>query len=255
LLARPVAGSIVEDRRIGNLLDQPGAEYRGWNPEDHVVVGDRGREVGLRQQAVGRTGSPADGEQSVHPAVGGSIGIADKPRFPHWAVDGEKRRHGILGAVRDREGDLRVDRRARAAERGLRMAAAAAVEIHPRSQSVGDVLDLGEIVSPDIEVLGLRVAQTAQRSTGAGSSDPKSGILRPERLRCDARLDCQHRRRTRDQQRRRRSAQPPAAKHTRSERFVVFHSSPLGPVTPVIVDAAGCGQDCSPFRKSLENRG
>ena len=69
LLARRVGVLIGDDRAIGNLLDQPGAEHRRGNPEDDVLVTDLLLEVLLPDVAPCGIRVPGDHEEGVHTAV------------------------------------------------------------------------------------------------------------------------------------------------------------------------------------------
>ena len=66
-LVRRVGGEVGEDRGVGDLLDQPGAEDRRGNPEDDVAVADLPLEVLLPDVAARRIRVAGDHEEVVTP--------------------------------------------------------------------------------------------------------------------------------------------------------------------------------------------
>src|SRR5215467_8250338 len=70
------------------------------------------------------------------------------------------------------------------------MATAAAVQVHPRTQSIRDRLGVLEVFLPGLEVLLLGGRQTCQRTTGAGIAAPHARILGLERAKRLSRYPC-----------------------------------------------------------------
>src|SRR5258706_11719743 len=176
LLLGRVARTVGRDRRIGNLFDQPCPEGRGGNAEDHVVVRELGREVRLRERAGIRAGPTRDGEQSVDAAVGRSVGIQHEARFTHRSVCRDERGNSVGSAVLSSEGHLRIDERAGAAERGLDMASAAAVEVHSRPEAIRNLFLFGKIHRARGEERGLGPAQSRELPAGACGAAANAGV-------------------------------------------------------------------------------
>src|SRR5262249_47898833 len=128
-----------------------------------------------------RVGPARDDEQGVHAAVRGSIGITNEARLAHWTVRGNERRQRVLGAIRGRDRDLRIGRRAASSDRRMEVATGAAVEIEARSQTVRDRIDLLENVGGGVEEIHLVWAEAGKRSAGAGSAGSDARIGRPLR--------------------------------------------------------------------------
>src|SRR5262252_9630974 len=129
-------GEVVQDGAVRDALDQARAEDRRGNPEDDVPPLALGVEVLLLDGAAARVAapvlSPADDEERVHAAVGRAVRVVFEARLAHGTVERDEVGHRVLGPEGGGEGDLRVHRRARSADRGRLVAAAAAIEIHPR---------------------------------------------------------------------------------------------------------------------------
>src|SRR5215475_12433935 len=126
-------GEVVQDGAVWDALDQAHAEDRRGNPEDDVALLALGVEVLLLDGAVAGVAasilSSADDEERVYAAVGSAIRIVLVVRLAHGTVERDEVGHGVLGAKGGGEGDLRVHRRTRSADRGRLVAPAAAVEI------------------------------------------------------------------------------------------------------------------------------
>ena len=80
------AFEVGEDRAIGDLLDQPGAEGRRGNPEDDVLVADLPLEVLLPDVAAGGVRVPGDHEEGVDTAVAAAVGVELEASLPDRAV-------------------------------------------------------------------------------------------------------------------------------------------------------------------------
>ena len=82
--------------------------------------------------------------------------IPFEPHFPHWPILGDEGRQsvGLLEIVVE-EDDLGVLGRTCSTHRRLRMAAAAAVEIHGRPQTIFDCLSLLKLGQARVEQRGL----------------------------------------------------------------------------------------------------
>src|SRR3977135_4481885 len=65
-----------------------------------------------------------------------AVGVLHEPRLAHRPLRRDERRHAVGRALRFGERDLGIHRRACSAERRLQMAAAAAPEVHRRSEAV-----------------------------------------------------------------------------------------------------------------------
>src|SRR5581483_2418365 len=73
--------------------------------------------------------------------------------------------------------ELRIDRRTRAAERGLKMAAAAAIEIHAWTETFTDAFFSTEFSLTRAEVIELRSAETRHGPTRGGIARSDTGIF------------------------------------------------------------------------------
>jgi hypothetical protein len=135
-------------------------------------------EVRLRERATGRATASADREERVDAAVRCSISVPHESRLAHRPIHRDEGRHSILGAVGHRERHLRVVLWTRSADLRLRVATAAAVEIHPRAEAVAHIFGLREVQTTEAVVLLLCVGQAAQRGSGAGRADADARILR-----------------------------------------------------------------------------
>src|SRR5207245_2262415 len=74
-LGERVAGEVGDNRAVGDLLDQPGAEDRRGDPEDDVVVEDLPLEIRLLDGAADGIRVPGDHEEGVDAAVASAVGI------------------------------------------------------------------------------------------------------------------------------------------------------------------------------------
>ena len=138
LLGGGVQQFVCDDRGIFNPLNKTGPEHRGRNPEDDV--GRKRSEVGLRNSATGGVGSAGNDEQVMNTPVSNGVcrGIREfESHLAHreWEVPLNKRRHRIGCSILRCYRHLRIHERAGSADRGLRMAACATVQIESRPQS------------------------------------------------------------------------------------------------------------------------
>ena len=186
-LACAASAWLLHDLAIRDGFDQAGAEQRGRNAEHDVVARHLGCEVGLSDIAAERIGPAGDREQAVHPAVGRSVGVAHETHFAHRAVGAEERRYLVARAGGAGKRDLRIHGRAAAADGGVGMAAAAAVEIHRRPQAFFDVLGFIEVVLRRLERRQLGRRQAVQRAAGVTAAAARPGVLGVGRRRRPAR--------------------------------------------------------------------
>jgi len=84
LLCRRLLREVRQDISISNLLDQSGAEHRGRDPEDHILLVCL--EVRLGQLATLRTWGTHNGEYIVHTAVRRALAGFLESRFPGWSI-------------------------------------------------------------------------------------------------------------------------------------------------------------------------
>src|SRR6185295_14913141 len=89
-------------------------------------------------------GASGDDEEIVHAAVGRAVRVLHEARLAHRTVERDERRDLVLRPVQRRHRYLRIDRRARAADGRLEMAARALIEIESRTQTAGHVIDFLE---------------------------------------------------------------------------------------------------------------
>ena len=146
LFADSVARLAGDDRGVGDLFHQPGAEHWSRDAEDHVVIGHFGREVRLLHRAGRcRAGTSVDREQRVDAPVRRAVVIPHEAGLAYRPVDREERRDRIRAAIEVGECDLGIDGRARSTDRRLRVTAAAAIEVHSRSKALVDLLRFVEV--------------------------------------------------------------------------------------------------------------
>jgi hypothetical protein len=165
---RCIARLVREDRAIRNLLDQPRPEHRGRNAEDQVAARELFLEVRLGEHAAARVVAAGDGEQRVHAAVGRSVRVADEARLAHRAVRPDERRQTVIGPPLGGERHLGIQRRAGAPGGRLRMAAAAAVQVHRRPQAFVGLVGFQEVGQALVEEGELVLAQAGDRPAGVG---------------------------------------------------------------------------------------
>ena len=88
LFADSVARLAGDDRGVGDLLHQPGAEHWSRDAEDHVVIGHFGREVRLLHRAGRcRAGTSVDREQRVDAPVRRAVVIPHEAGLSYRPVD------------------------------------------------------------------------------------------------------------------------------------------------------------------------
>src|SRR5262249_52625943 len=147
-LRERIVAEVVRDRDVGDVLDQAGAEYRGRNPEDDVVVPDLSFEVLLLDVAIGGLCVPGDDEEGMQAAVAAAVRVELEAGLANRASPRDERRDGILEPQVPPRGDTeeRVIGRAAAARRGLGVTTGARDEVEPRPDAVGDGLFRLEIL-------------------------------------------------------------------------------------------------------------
>src|SRR5439155_2787082 len=179
-LAAGIGGLVVGDGALGDGLDEAGAEHGGRDAEDDVVALTLGPEVLLGDRALARVARvvlpAADHKEGVHASVARSVGVVLVARFADWTVERHEVGYGIARAELGRHGDLRVHGRAGPAERRLRVAPAAAIQVEARAQAFSDAIDLLEILQARLEELELRGGETGQRIAGARGAWANSGV-------------------------------------------------------------------------------
>src|SRR5262249_8481442 len=145
---------VGEDRAVEDLLDEPGAEHRGRDPEGEVPALELLLEVLLRDSAGPGVWVTADHEEGVDATVGRAVALALEADLPHGAIRLDERRHVVL--------DRRESEVAGHAEQGIRgwagapdlwlgVASGAAHEVEPRPDAIGDRFFFRELVASGIE--------------------------------------------------------------------------------------------------------
>src|SRR5213594_2853696 len=177
LLDERVRGQVVEDRGVGDRLDESRAECRRGNPEDDVAVADLGLEVFLPDAATAGARVAGNHEQGVDAAVAGAVGIVLEARFSNGPVGRDERRKDVALELQiPRHAEQGIRSRARATDGGLHMAARAAHEVEARTDAVGDGLFLSEIRLPFVEHLSLFRGQAGQRTSRSVRASPNAGV-------------------------------------------------------------------------------
>src|SRR4029077_7772633 len=92
-------------------------------------------EVGLFEIAARRIAATRDRKQVVDRAIRAAIGIDDESRFEHGAIALKKRRNEVHGTGDKGALELRITRRAGAADVGRRVATAAVLKIEGGTES------------------------------------------------------------------------------------------------------------------------
>ena len=115
-----------------------------------------GEEVWLFENTALSARKTHDGEYVMDAAIGGPIRIQLEPYFPHRPIvcDEGRQSVGLLEIVVE-EDELGVLGRTCSTRRRLGMAAAAAIEIHGRPQTIFDCLSLLKLGHARIEQRGL----------------------------------------------------------------------------------------------------
>ena len=178
LLDREVGGLVGEDGRVGDLLDQAGAEQRRGDAENHVLVAHLRREVLLGKAATGRVGTARDGEERMDASVSGAVRVLHEARLAHRPVGAHERRQRVVGAELASERDLRIQRGAGAADGGLRVAAAARVEVHGRAEAVRGYLHVLEVGLARGEERELLRGEARERTARSGRAAAHAGVAR-----------------------------------------------------------------------------
>ena len=182
-LAVGIGALVLEQRDVGNGLDEARAEHGCRNAEDRVAAGYGAREIGLRQDTTGRIRAAGNGEKSVHASVAAAVGIEFEADLAHRPVRGDERRDRVRRALLRRDGDLRVDGGAGTPDGRLGMAAAAVIEIEARAQSLfgagdrpGHRRDLVEIAQAGGKRFCVLRAQPRHGAARPGGSSAHAGI-------------------------------------------------------------------------------
>src|SRR5207247_4282908 len=176
-LGRDTLRHVRQDRRIGNLLDEAQAERRRGDPEDDVPVRKLCLEIRLGETAVSRAVTSGHREQCVNAAIRRSVTVQDESHFTYRPVRRDERRDRIRATVFRGGRHLRVYRGTGTAHRRLRMATGATVQVHPGTETPGEVFRLFELVLTSQEVLTLLIRQSGNGITGASGVAAHCGIL------------------------------------------------------------------------------
>ena len=121
------------ESEVGYDLHQSKAENGRGDAENDIVCGKLSGEIRLRDIATRRIRAPGYHIQFVHLAIGCAIRVVHETRFADRTIQGDKRRHDVLGTVQGRDRHLGIDLWACAADGGLRMAAGTLIEIVSRA--------------------------------------------------------------------------------------------------------------------------
>ena len=134
---------IGEDGRVGDRLNEPCAEERSRNAKNDVRIPALTREritcrqkVGLSDVATGGVTSAGNHKESVHSAVGGSVGAPLKPRLADRPILRDEPRDGVLSAIQGGDCEQRISQRARAASTRLRVAGETLVGVEAGSEAI-----------------------------------------------------------------------------------------------------------------------
>src|SRR5215475_3271739 len=103
----------------------------------------------------------------MHAAVGRAVGVVLETRLAHGAAGPDEVGHGVPGSECGREGDLRVHRGARSADRWRLVTAAAAIEIHPGAEPGGDGIRFREVFESGDEERLLTGSETVEHPSRA----------------------------------------------------------------------------------------
>src|SRR5215831_7465274 len=136
---RLVSGLIGKNHFVWNLFDEASAKHGSGNPENHVVVGKRLPEVRLREHAFWRVRAARYGKQIVDTAVRRSVWVSHKPRLAHRPISRDEWWNDVDRPHQIGKCNLRIQRRARSTDCGLRMTTGATAKIHRRPEAVGDL--------------------------------------------------------------------------------------------------------------------
>ena len=106
-LAARFACSVVS----GVFSTSPSPKQRRWNAENHVVIRELGREIGLRETAARRIRPSRDRKQAMYAAVWSRrrlIPGGNESRLADGTVRGNERWNRVVGAVERRQRHLRI---------------------------------------------------------------------------------------------------------------------------------------------------
>jgi hypothetical protein len=142
---------ILDNRPIGDRLDQSAAEEGSRDSEDDVLALRFALEIRRRNSASRRVGPTRDRVEVVHAAVTLVRRLVLEPGFPDGTVELNEVRHAIDRAGLGGDRDLRIHSRARPAHGRMRVTAPTAIEVEPWSQTIGNIFDLLERRAPDLE--------------------------------------------------------------------------------------------------------
>src|SRR6516162_1225299 len=145
---------VGEDRRVGDRLDEAGAEIGRRNAEDHVVVPalsahriSRRSEIRLTDIALACVGATGHDEEVMHAAVAQSIGLHEA-RLTDGTVRGDEPRDEIPGAIGARDVNQRILWRATASDSRVQVTRRALIRVEAWTESVvcspRDHFDLGK---------------------------------------------------------------------------------------------------------------
>jgi len=137
------------DCTVGDLLDEPGAEDRRGDAEDHVAEGLLKGEVRLCEGAAASVGCAviptADDEEVVDAAVRSTVRLPHEARLADGPVLGHERENDVPGVEGGRNCNLRILGGARPADCGLRVSAGAAVSprrlLEPHPDGPGELTE------------------------------------------------------------------------------------------------------------------
>jgi hypothetical protein len=153
---------------VRRVFHQPETKERRRYPENNIVGGHLGGEVGLRQGAAPGVGATGNREKIVHAAIGRSVRIIHETRFAYRAIRGDERRHGVVSAVQGRKRHLRIGGRTAATDGRRRMTSGTAIAVEARTQSVGDRVDIFEPCLRSVKKIHFVGGQAGDRTSGAG---------------------------------------------------------------------------------------
>src|SRR5882762_9168339 len=105
----------------------------------------------------------------MNPSVAGAAGSELVPRLTNGSVCGDERRNDVTGAERACHRYLGVYRRRGSSHHGEAVAAAAAIEVEARTETLTQPLHFVEGVLPDLEQRCLVGGQARKGIAGAGS--------------------------------------------------------------------------------------
>src|SRR5258706_10006658 len=168
---------ILQDRRVGDRLDEPSAKHGRRNAENDVAIsalaGDwisSWSKIWLDDVAARRLSASSDDEEVVHAAVGRSVGIPLEAGFTDRAIARDEPWQPIFRPIEFGDRDQGIRRRAGPADGGLQVAGRTLVGVEAWPQPVvvtsGDDLNVLKSGEPILEELGLVRRKARQGSPG-----------------------------------------------------------------------------------------